>query len=200
MALEIEDSDMSFNSFDSFDSFDSFKICFKILKRIKLWRGLPLCIVLLSCTQESDRELDFPMDPIQEVSFQTDIQPILQESCQLCHGEQVSLGAPPRTEFVDSGNVILWAGPIIDQLQQERMPPVGTSPLSGEDRQLLINWLEHQSSEVSAASSMPHRSHISEAPSTSLGHPMAEREAVNINPALPKRMDSSQRAGQGPSL
>ncbi len=85
------------------------------------------------------------------VSFSTQVVPIFQSNCQVCHNQQISIGGWDSTSYqsvMESGNngpVILPADPensLLAQLVQGKgklMPPSGELPLS--DVQTILDWI-----------------------------------------------------------
>ena len=79
----------------------------------------------------SCRKKHFKCD--QEVSFKTDIQPLLEERCNRCHSFDNYKQVEPATSSGRLREMTITTG---------KMPPEGEKKLSKEERKMIYCWLE----------------------------------------------------------
>ena len=88
------------------------------------------------------------------VTFQQDIEPILQQACNDCHGVDLQEGEV-QIDALDPdlfhGDDVNWWLEVLAVLTNSEMPPVDEGELSDEDRIKVIEWL---SSEIQKASAV----------------------------------------------
>ena len=84
-------------------------------------------------------------DPVESLSFETDIRPLLDEYCFRCHGEEKQKGDVQLSSFHEKRMLVrehkLWRE-VIHQIESEEMPEEEPLP-TPEERRLLVDWLEH---------------------------------------------------------
>lgn len=87
---------------------------------------------------------------LSSLSFEQDIQPLLDRYCFRCHGEEKQKGDVQLSSFHDKRMLLkehkLWRE-VINLVREEEMPDEEPLP-SPEERKLLVDWLEHTLNEI----------------------------------------------------
>ena len=88
--------------------------------------------------------------PVDTLSYEADIRPLLDEYCYRCHGEEKQNGDVQLSSFHEKRMLIreheLWRE-VIHQIESEEMPEEEPLP-TPEERRLLVDWLEHTLNEI----------------------------------------------------
>lgn len=112
-------------------------------KRIKAWT---ICLIAIAGGPgllQANRDLD-------SLTYEQDIQPLLEEYCYRCHGEEKQKGDVQLSSFHDKRTLLkehkLWQE-VIHLVRDEEMPDEEPLP-TPEERQLLVDWLEYTLNEI----------------------------------------------------
>lgn len=81
---------------------------------------------------------DLPQDCPTAPSYQSDIAPLLQQHCVVCHSPTGLESERPLNSY---GAVYGQRSEVLTQVYGCQMPPPDMPPLSRADRQLLLRWL-----------------------------------------------------------
>lgn len=106
------------------------------MKLNKLFLALLASIVLTSCLTNVDEETVIE-DPVTQVSFSTDVKPIIDNNCIQCHS--TSGGTPPNLETF--GGVSANAAIIKAEVVSKRMP-LGGGSLTDDEIQAISTWVD----------------------------------------------------------
>ncbi len=118
------------------------------MKKITLWIALLFCV---ACSDMGTNPKDDEVPDI--VSYQNDIQPILNSGCVNCHGNQGQLSLATYSKTMKggkSGQVVIpknSAGSLLikklkGEASGQRMPPKPQNPWSDTKIELVAKWID----------------------------------------------------------
>ena len=93
--------------------------------------------LIISCSSDSDDDLD-PTPTPTNVTYNTNIKPIMDSNCVSCHGSPVSNGAPMSLTTLTQVQQAITSRNLIGRVENGTMPPNGN--LSAAQIQALKDW------------------------------------------------------------
>ena len=107
----------------------------KLRKTITVF-SISILLIQLGCGNETFT----PDIPLGEVSFTNDVSPIFENSCALpgCHVPNNA----PRIDFTQLENIQDEGEEIIPWVTRRSMPPADAEPITTEEINLIVAWIE----------------------------------------------------------
>ncbi len=112
------------------------------MKKIQLWMALVLFIIS-ACTYNSEEELgarifgNITRDEM-VISFTSQVRPIIDSNCAISNCHVVGTGLP---DFTIDAAVVANSEEINTRVSDGIMPPATQEPLTFEEKDLLISWI-----------------------------------------------------------
>ncbi len=110
-------------------------------------RAICMAFLLLcwmqSCTSDSESDL-IPDEPItgEFVSFEADIEPIINTACMPCHGNPTTNGAPQSLTNLDEVRLSVLDRDLIGRINNEAAPMPVSGLLPVATRELIQQWVD----------------------------------------------------------
>jgi uncharacterized membrane protein len=74
------------------------------------------------------------------MSFETDVKPVLESYCSVCHAPPGANDAPP-IDFLDYDVAVAKSAQVAQRIGTGQMPPASATPLPADSHQIILRWI-----------------------------------------------------------